>query len=121
MATTEVPIQVVITTARVPEGLCHYWRDRYIPWTCAINKVLKAEHVIDMNVISRNSMLKNDFLWEILRMDRHIPFVKDKPLPGTDLEVLRFDSLIGEMRANENGGPWAIEKKPRKRWARWLK
>ncbi|KLP00725.1 uncharacterized protein FFB20_08742 [Fusarium fujikuroi] len=121
VATTEVPIQVVITTARVPEGLCHYWRDRYIPWTCAINKVLKAEHVIDMNVISHNSMLKNDVLWEILRMDRHIPFVKDKPFPGTDLEVLRFDSLIGEMRANENGGPWAIEKKPRKRWARWLK
>ncbi|CVK84839.1 uncharacterized protein FMAN_01765 [Fusarium mangiferae] len=116
----EVPVQVVITTARVPESSLNlHWSDKYIPWTCAINKVLQAEHVINMSEVSDAFSSQNDFLWEILREDRPLPVLKYKPLPAWDLEIFRFDSLVAEIQAD-----LMVEKVTKKRSSRmskWLK
>ncbi|KAI7759215.1 hypothetical protein LZL87_008592 [Fusarium oxysporum] len=79
----KVPIQVLITSARIREtSLSIHWSDKYIPWTCAINKAVQAQHVIDMSEISDAFLSQTDFLWEVLKRDRPSPLVKHKPLPA---------------------------------------
>ncbi|EMT61126.1 Chitin synthase A [Fusarium odoratissimum] len=69
----EVPIQVVITSARAPENFpTLHWSNKFIPWTCAINEAVQAQHVIDMSEFSDALLTETNFLWEVLRRDRSL-------------------------------------------------
>lgn len=117
----KVPIQVVITSARVPEStMSLHWSNKYIPWTCAISQAVQA-HVIDMSEISDAFLSRTSFLWDVLKIDEHLPLVKHKPVPAYDLEIFRFDSLIVELRPRLTSTTSSKAKKSKERWAKWLK
>ncbi|KAH7219453.1 hypothetical protein DER44DRAFT_761006 [Fusarium oxysporum] len=127
----EVPIQVVITSARAPENFpTLHWSNKFIPWTCAINEAVQAQHVIDMSEFSDALLTETNFLWEVLRRDRSLLVSKRKPFPTYDLYIFRFDSLILELQFDSlfvefesDLSPRASskEKKSKEWWTRWFK